>query len=321
MLLQGQTAGPGYNGEPGENDSFHATLGRQGPLPYEQTLMISGKVLMDDGAPPLESVTIYMVCGSRREPRGRTSLKGAFTIDLSDRSNLLVGDASISRPTETGPAANEDPTPFAGVDDSLTASVSRLNRFNLFGCLLEAELAGYQSNPIELGNINPTGNPTVGTITLSRRAGVEGTAISVTMLSAPKKARKAYEKGFKELRKKKPNSAKAEKELWKAVSEYPEFAAAWNMLGRIKLEQNDKTGAYEAFEKAVRADAAYLAPYAPLLRMAVQDQRWDDAIWLSDRILKLNPFVTRLFSSRGSVQFEWEPSSSSTRSLRRRVIF
>jgi tetratricopeptide (TPR) repeat protein len=290
-VLPAQTQGPGSSGEAGDNDSFGTTLG-QGSLPFEQTLMLSGKVLLDDGTPPGEPVTVYMACGGGREPRGRTSLKGTFTIDLSDRNNLMVGDASVSRPREAGAAANEDPTPFAGADDSLAAPASGLSRFNLFGCRLEAELAGYQSSPVELGNINPRGNPNVGTITMRRREGVAGNAISVTTLSAPKKARKAYEKAFKELRKKKPNGANAERELLKAVAEYPEFAAAWNMLGRIKLTQKDKAGAYEAFEKAVSADASYIAPYSPLLQMAIQDQRWDDAVWLCETMLKLNPFAS-----------------------------
>ncbi|MDA1314379.1 MAG: hypothetical protein O2968_13645 [Acidobacteria bacterium] len=238
-------------------------------MPFEHTLLLTGKVLMDDSTPPAEPVTVYMVCGGRREPRGHTSLKGSFSIDLSDRSNLLVGDASVSRPTETGPAANQDPTPFAGADDSLAAPASGLSRFNLFGCRLEAELAGYESSPIELGNVNPRGNSNLGTITLKRREGVQGTAISVTTLAAPKKARKAYEKAFNETRKKEPNLTKAAADLVKAVTEYPKFAAAWNMLGRIKLDQNDRAGAYEAFERAVSGDASYIAPYSPLLQMAI----------------------------------------------------
>ena len=80
MLLPGQTTGPGYNGEPGENDTFHATLGRQGPLPYEQTLMISGKVLMDDGAPPLEPVTANRVLSTSGSDSKKSSERIEFQV-------------------------------------------------------------------------------------------------------------------------------------------------------------------------------------------------------------------------------------------------
>jgi tetratricopeptide (TPR) repeat protein len=92
----------------------------------------------------------------------------------------------------------------------------------------------------------------------------------------------------------KPNLEKAEKELDKAVAEYPEYAAAWHMLGRVRLAKQNNEAAKEAFEKAIDADAKYLNPYDPLVRMALQQQRWGDAAEISSRLLKLNPHATEM---------------------------
>ena len=319
--LQAQTGDPGTDGGgfgPGGSDPLGDLRRESAPLPFEQGLILNGKVEMEGGGAPSEPVALFMDCAGRRELKGHTSVKGAFSIDLSFRNQAGFGDASVSQPRSDRPAANTDPTPFSGTDDTLAAPVSGLKRINLFGCRLEAELAGYSSVPVELGNVSSSGSTNVGTIRLRRREGVEGSAISATTLAAPKKARKAYEKGFKELRKEKANREKAETALTQAVAEYAEFAAAWNMLGRIKLERGDRVGAYEAFEKALGADAKYIAPYTPLLRMAIDDQRWDDAIYLADRVLGLNPFDGGTQYLRAVAQFnkgEMAAAESSVRAM------
>ena len=128
---------------PSYGSSANDALGRTQPISgFERPLMLS-KVVLDDGAPPSEPVAIYMSCSGRKVPKGYTSLKGTFSIDLTDRRDPTFTDASVS--TRPGPAANDDPTPFKGSDDSLAAPVSGLGRFNFFGCALEIELSGYRS--------------------------------------------------------------------------------------------------------------------------------------------------------------------------------
>ena len=314
-MASGQTAGPGFGG----GDDPLDDLRRQGRgLPFEQGLILSGKVVLDGGGAPPEPVALFMHCGGTRELKGHTSVKGIFSIDLSFRNQAGFGDASVSEPLSDRPAANTDPTPFSGTDDSLAAPSSGLKRINLFGCRLEADLAGYASDGVELGNVSSSGSTNVGMILLRRRERVEGSAISATTLAAPKKARKAYEKAFKELRKQAPDREKARAQLLGAVGEYPEFAAAWNMLGRVRLDTGDCGGAYESFEKALRADSKYLAPYTPLFRMAIEDQRWDDALYLSERILSLNPYDAGTQYFRAVAQFnkgEMEAAEAAVRAM------
>ena len=253
---------------------------------FERPLFLSGEVRLQDGSPPPESVTIYLDCDGQRVPKGYTNQKGHFSVDLSNRNQMAFADASFSGV----PNGRGGVTGFGG--SSLSGRSSGLGRYNLFGCALRAELGGFLSEPIELGARSVFDNPDVGIIVLRRLEGVEGSAISVTSLNAPKKAKKSYDKALKEFRKKKPNFGKTDKELQKAVAEHPAFAAAWNLMGQVRLRQKDEKGAREAFEKAAEADPKYLEPYAPLVRMALQGSRWDDAVQLSNHLLRLNPYMS-----------------------------
>jgi tetratricopeptide (TPR) repeat protein len=116
--------------------------------------------------------------------------------------------------------------------------------------------------------------------------------VSATSLAAPKEARKAYENGIKEMRKKNSNTEKAQKEFEKAVAAYPRYASAWSALGQLRLSQENTEGAREAFEKALEADPKYLNPYQPLVRMHLVAQRWEPAADLAGQALRLNPHMT-----------------------------
>jgi tetratricopeptide (TPR) repeat protein len=119
----------------------------------------------------------------------------------------------------------------------------------------------------------------------------------------PKKARKAYAKAKKELTKKKPKSSKAVKELEKAVKLYPEFAAAWNLLGEVRLALKDQVAAREAFERAMASDPKYIRPYLSLAMLDLQAQRWSQAAQLSEQVLELNPYAIQAYYSRGVASY------------------
>ena len=116
-----------------------------------------------------------------------------------------------------------------------------------------------------------------------------GTATSLTVLSAPRKAKKAYQKARKELDKKEPNLSKTVKELDKAVKRYPEFAEAWDLLGQVRVMSKDQSGAREAFEKAIAAEPNYVNPYLSLARLCLIERHWEEAAQFSGRVLRLIP--------------------------------
>jgi tetratricopeptide (TPR) repeat protein len=125
----------------------------------------------------------------------------------------------------------------------------------------------------------------VGTIFLKRIGNAPGTTISVTSIAAPRDAMRAYEKAQK-IKAEKP--AEAEKELNKAVKIYPHFAAAWSLLGDIHRERNEFDPARTDYQQAISADPQFVNPSYGLTMIAAQEKKWDDAIRLSDQVIKLN---------------------------------
>ena len=67
------------------------------PFPQEiaRPVFISGKVMMEDGTPPPESVLIERLCGGSPKPEGYTDGKGRFSFELG-RNNQVFADASNS---------------------------------------------------------------------------------------------------------------------------------------------------------------------------------------------------------------------------------
>ncbi|HEX9254842.1 MAG TPA: tetratricopeptide repeat protein, partial [Candidatus Angelobacter sp.] len=112
-----------------------------------------------------------------------------------------------------------------------------------------------------------------------------GTTISVTSMAAPKDAMRAYEKAQK-IKTEKPEEA--EKYLTKAVEIYPQFAAAWTLLGDIHRQRNEFDAARIDYARATAADPQFVNPAYGLTMIAMQEKKWDEAVHLSDQVLKLN---------------------------------
>ena len=83
------------------------------------------------------------------------------------------------------------------------------------------------------------------------------------------------------------------KELEKAVKIYDEFAAAWFMLGEVRVVNQDRSGATEAFERAVAADSDYANPRVSLSLIALEEERWEEAAQLADEALEINPDIIK----------------------------
>jgi len=253
--------------------------------------------MLDDGTPPPEPVVIERVCNGRAYPEAYTDTKGRFSFRVGEGNNIAaMGDASVS-----GAAGGLGP-PGSNVGGFGGNDPFNNGRFggrglggdeggfvDLTGCDLRARLAGFRSEEIYLGRRSVFDRSDVGTIILHRLAKVEGDTVSATTLAAPKKARKAYDKAVKRMSKGDPNPEKAIELLNEAVAEHPKFAAAWTMLGQLRMGRNDPKGAREAFARALEADSMYLSPYLPLIRLELQERNWEKAAELSERLLRLNP--------------------------------
>ncbi|HEY2232839.1 MAG TPA: tetratricopeptide repeat protein, partial [Candidatus Angelobacter sp.] len=98
----------------------------------------------------------------------------------------------------------------------------------------------------------------------------------------------AYEKAQKMMAEK---PAEAEKELNKAVKSYPQFAAAWTLLGDIHRQRNQFDAAREEYAQAIAADPQFVNPNYGLAVIAVQQKKWDEVVRFSDQVIKLNPLA------------------------------
>jgi hypothetical protein len=152
---------------------------------------LSGRVMVDDGTPPPQTVVIERVCNGNARAEGYTDHKGYFSIDLGMDRGVLQ-DASMSgRPfDDTGMRLPGQTQTASGMGGSAMSDQRYMN------CDLRANLPGYRSQLVSLANRRAMDSPDVGTIFLHRLGNVEGRLISAISLAAPKDARKALEKGL-----------------------------------------------------------------------------------------------------------------------------
>ena len=235
-------------------------------------VFVSGKVMLQGGGALPEPVPIERVCNGTVRREGYADTKGQFEFQLG--LNLTFQDAS------------ENDSRIALTSQPRSGSGNSLRPLELNGCELRAVLAGYQSSVVSLRTMGgDTWQYEVGTIFLKRIGNAPGTTISVTSMAAPKDAMRALEKAQK-LRAEKP--AEAEKELNKAVKIYPQFAAAWTLLGDLHREHNDFNTARTDYAQAIAADPQFVNPSYGLAMIASQEKKWDDTIRLTEQVIKLN---------------------------------
>ncbi len=243
-------------------------------------IFLSGKVTLDDGTPPGEPVTIVRVCGAMRRTEAYTDSKGRFSFELGRELDVMqdASDDSFGRGMNMPGASQRS---MGGMGRSGDSSQM------LSGCDLMAQLAGFRSESVNLAMHRYMDNPDVGTIIMHRIGNVDGSTISATTALAPKDAKKAFEKGFTALNKKK--TEEAEHEFQKAVDIYPKFAAAWSQLGFLQQQRGDAEGARKSYAQALAADPKYVKPYEGMALLALHENNWREVKDYTDRLLNLNP--------------------------------
>ncbi len=285
---------PGGGGRnPGQQNPFPNDRQQQQQRFPEQArpIFLSGKVVLEDGTAPPESVTIERVCNGSPRPEAYTDSKGRFSFQLGQNQGMMqdasIGNDPLGGGFDNAPGQQRGASPGFGGFGGMSGGRGVSER-DLMGCEIRAVLAGYRSEAVPLAGRRMMDNPDVGTIILRRMGNVEGLTVSVTSAAAPKDARKAYEKARDLARKKKP--AEAQKEYEKAVALYPKYANAWTELGQMLEAQNDNEGAQKAYTEALAADAKLVKPYVQMAFLWARDNKWKEAAEASERAVKLNPF-------------------------------
>ena len=271
---------------------------QQTGIEMRRNMYLEGQITLEDGSPPGTPVVIEMYCNGQTRPVGYSNLKGHFSFRPAENSREVVGDASRSGVPggpdggPTGTLSND------GFDDPLNINFGSLGGTTTHGsgtidmtnCEVRVALPGYRSARLALGR-RAIGDSDLGTFVLRAIDKSAGTSVSVTSLRLPDKAHKMFEKALKEMGKKEPNIAKAAEELEKTVAKFPKFAAAWSMLGDLRMQTRDREGARQAFGKAIDADPSYLTPYLPLIRMELTEKHWKRAAKLAEKCRRLNPYL------------------------------
>jgi Tfp pilus assembly protein PilF len=244
-------------------------------------IFLSGRVMLEDGTPPPQSVRIERVCGGSSHTEGFTDGSGNFGIQLGSQENAAYQDASDTESVGLRSATSGGGATGGGLGGSFADR-------RLLNCELRARLGGYRSQSITLTDRRPMDNPDVGVILLHRDSGEAGTTVAASSLAAPKDARKAFDKAQDLMQKGK--SGDAYKNYQKAVSLYRGYAAAWCELGKIEAGSGQFDTARLSFHEAVKADAKYPDGYVQLGALAVRDKNWQEAADLTEQALKLNSF-------------------------------
>jgi tetratricopeptide (TPR) repeat protein len=229
----------------------------------EHDIYFSGAVQLEDGTPPPEAVAMIRVCNGQAHFATWTDAKGGFSFHVGASGR----DSPQADASETGmPPAAMGPS-LSPMNDFSTSAVNALR-----GCEVQARLAGYQSDKLSIAVTSHFDDSRLGVITLHPISKASALTVSATTLQAPAAARKAYEKGLDALEKEK--SQIAVDEFTKAVTAYPNFAAAWHQLGLLRQKRNDDAGALDAWKHAVASDPKFLTPYEHLTLLAGSKQDW-----------------------------------------------
>ena len=275
---------PGRSPFPGQNPNDQT---RFPDLQQNRPIYISGRVMLEDGTPPPDSVTIERVCNGVTRPEGYTNSKGQFSFELG-RNNNVMADASTSNGLDEGLFGRAGAATMGGARNVGLGGTPAISERDLMGCEIRANLPGFRGESVNLAGRRFMDNPDIGTIILRRLANVEGFTFSMTTALAPKEAKKSYEKGLDLIKKKKLPEALAEIE--KATTAYPKYAIAWYDQGRLYEMQKRPADAQKAFEAAIAADGKYVKPYANLALIHAQNKNWEKTAEISAKGVKLNPF-------------------------------
>jgi tetratricopeptide (TPR) repeat protein len=261
-----------------------------------RSVFVRGKVALQGGLALTEPVAIERVCNGTVRREGYTDFKGNFEFQLGQ--GTVDRDATESGRDVFQNSGNRGPTQGPGSDYGISMPSNARNgdstRTELLGCELRASLPGFRTSSVSLRPDGSSWSLNVGVIVLTRLDTVPGATISLTTMAAPSEARNAYEKGQQEISRGK--FSEAEKELTKAVSIYPDFAAAWSMLGEVRRQQDKPATAKEAYLRAISADPQFVSPYFGMAIVAVHEKSWTDVIKYSGEALRLNSSLFPLAS-------------------------
>jgi tetratricopeptide (TPR) repeat protein len=254
----------------------HAQFPSDGRI-TENAIYFSGEVGLEDGSKPPEAVLIQRVCKGVARDETWTDSKGRFSFKVTaNGSDTSTADSAQATPDKDLSRPIGNSTYYSS---PITAA--------LRDCEVQAVLAGFWSERVSIAVKNTLDDTKIGRLILHPMSPGQTLTVSVTTLSAPPNARKAYDKGIVAMHEQRWDAASGE--FTKAVAAYPKFAAAWFELGLLRQNKNDLAGAGEAWQEALKSDAKYVRPYEVLTALSERQQNWVDVEKYSHDWIQLDP--------------------------------
>ncbi len=247
-------------------------------LNQEHAVYFSGKVTLADGSAPADAVQIQRVCDGRTHIEGVTDSTGHFSFKVESGST----DNGVADATQSAGPPSDVTKPF-GNSTQYSNPVTTMLR----NCEIHAVLSGYRTESLRIDAQSVHGGVQVPDIILHALTRGDTLAVSVTTLSAPAAAVKAYEKGIEAERQQKWDGAAAS--YTKATKAYPEYAVAWYRLGLVRQKQNNPEGAADAWKQARRSDPKFLKPLEGLTSLADAQGDWAASERYSSQWIELDP--------------------------------
>jgi hypothetical protein len=106
-------------------------------------------------------------------------------------------------------------------------------------------------------------------------------SVSAIRLGVPGKARSQFQKACDAF--KKIDLAKAEEHLRDAIDKYPNYPAAWVLLGQVMIGEQKLTDAHDDCSKPIKVDPTYLPPYLCLAGLLDREKNWSELQTWADR--------------------------------------
>jgi len=246
-------------------------------------ILLTGRVLLENGSPPPRPAKIERVCNSIPHSEGFTDAQGYFGIHFGSTA-AASQDAAEQDRLSLSVAAPVQAIPSLG--DEAGASLASDQR--LLDCELRAVLSGYHSQSVPIKRLRLLENPDIGVIRLRPYGGPgDGAPVTAKSLAVPKGARKLFVRAREEAVAGKTDRAR--QDLEKAIAVYPDFAEAWCALGEFQAASGSLDSARESFERARRADPNLVDPYLRLATVALLDRKWQEVADLSAKAIELDP--------------------------------
>jgi tetratricopeptide (TPR) repeat protein len=124
---------------------------------------------------------------------------------------------------------------------------------------------------------------------------------ALTDMSAPKNARKVFERGVQALRANRLDDAR--KKFERAVAEYPCYARALTGLASIQIAVRDFGGAAANLRQAIRCDPAFPDAFTTLGRLLNSQKRFVESEEILNQGLRLSPRAWQLYDQLATAHY------------------